>query len=648
MPPGGVAGNPGGVAGGFPMPPGGVAGGRPPGGGVLGPGGGAFPPGGVAGNPGGFPMPPGGVAGGRPIGGVVGAAGGGAIGNPGFPGQPGGAIGRPGFPGQPGIPGRPAGATEDDSLHLSMYAIVEVKDARKMRSGRTQIDHKWGSTVLYTVPGQLEITPVKLPTVKERYDAKYKEMMRSGKPREKELEDLAEWALAHGLLGKFADLMEQLGEINPANKAVVAFKKVDADIRRPITKGEATDAYAKQFRRFKKWPRAGHYVLLYDAKEERPDIDSRYRRLEENFKAFFYWFALKGIALQVPDKQLVAILVDDPKHFKELRNTFDLPPQVADGFYARRDNMAIFSATRLDEAYDAINKATKDMWQQGWDPEKLLSADKQDARKAHPPKATSEQVAYAQTIALLLKALKEESEIASVTHEGTRQLLAATGLKPGTVLLPRGVAAPEWIQFGMGSFFETPEGAPWIGTGAPSWLYLVTFDVMQAAEKLDKPEEALKKVVTDRYFDDSIVIHTEHARLITRSGLLKARTMSWALTYYLARKHLDGLIRYYEELQKLPRDLDFDEDVLMGCFGRAFGLMKEGNSGGLLKEGKWEQLDEAKLQELAKDWYQTIKDTPLEIDEARKDAVKAAIDRQKKGGGGGLRVPGPAGKPGTQ
>jgi len=40
----------------------------------------------------------------------------------------------------------------------------------------------------------------------------------------------------------------------------------------------------------------------------------------------------------------------------------------------------------------------------------------------------------------------------------------ATGLKglgeAERPLLPRAVAAPEWIQFGMGSVFETPNSSP--------------------------------------------------------------------------------------------------------------------------------------------------------------------------------------------
>jgi hypothetical protein len=514
-----------------------------------------------------------------------------------------------------------------------MWAYVEVRDARRMKSGRIQIDHKWGSTILYTSPGQIDITVERLPTVRVRYEQKLKDVTRGGKPTERQFEDLAEWCLAHGMLDEFARNMDQLGDLAPGNKAFLAYKAVKTAIDRPVPTGDLSDVHKKLGSRFKAPRESPHYVLLYDAKEERPDISTRLTRLEDTFKAFFYWFALKGVVLQLPDHRLVAVLTDSPDYFKELRRRFDSGPLVADGFYARRENVAVFSSRRLDLAYDALSKVTKDMWERGWDPEKLLSRDPQDARKAHPRGASGEEIAYAQTVALLTKALQEESEVASVTHEGTRQLLAAASLKPGTVLLPRGVAAPEWVQFGVGSFFETPEGAPWMGTGAPSWTYLVAFDVLQTGEKLDKAEDAIKMVITDKYFQESN--HGRH-----RGALLNARTMSWSLTYYLARKHTDGLIRYFQELENLPRDLEFDDDVLLGCFGRAFGLMQDPK-----------HIDEGKLAELAKDWYQTIKDTPLEINEARKDAIKAEQERynKRRGGGGGVPKPpaGPAGPGGV-
>jgi hypothetical protein len=76
--------------------------------------------------------------------------------------------------------------------------------------------------------------------------------------------------------------------------------------------------------------------------------------------------------------------------------------------------------------------------------------------------------------------------------------------------------------------------------------------------KLDKPEEALRNVVTDHYFNLMSGKRDEEEK---EKAQRKAQTMSWALVYYLAQERRDGLLRYYQELSSMPRDLDFDEEI---------------------------------------------------------------------------------------
>src|SRR6185437_3746673 len=82
-------------------------------------------------------------------------------------------------------------------------------------------------------------------------------------------------------------------------------------------------------------------------------------------------------------------------------------------------------------------------------------------------------IAEAQMLSLMLKALEQEAELATVSHEVSRQLLFASGL------LPRNVAVPEWALFGVGSFFETPLQSPWPTIGAPSPYYLPRWRELQ-------------------------------------------------------------------------------------------------------------------------------------------------------------------------
>jgi hypothetical protein len=211
-----------------------------------------------------------------------------------------------------------------------------------------------------------------------------------------------------------------------------------------------------------------------------------------------------------------------------------------------------------------------------------------------------------QTLALAIRSLQEDAALAAVSHEGARQLIAAVGI------LPRNVIAPEWVQFGLASFFETPHQSPWESVGGPNFLYLRQYKDMETKKKLDPPDTALINTITDRYF--------RYARLTNqKSALLKARTMAWSLTYYLAQKRLDELRQYYQELSTLPRDMELDETVLLNCFGRAFGLM-DGNG----------KIDQIKLQNMARDWHQVKTYTPLEVQFEVKEVVQQMAEDLKK------------------
>lgn len=52
----------------------------------------------------------------------------------------------------------------------------------------------------------------------------------------------------------------------------------------------------------------------------------------------------------------------------------------------------------------------------------------------------------------------------------------------------------------------------------------------------------------------------------------KAYATAWALYYYLAKNHPDGLARYTAELARMPRDLPLDEPTRLALFARAFNL----------------------------------------------------------------------------
>jgi len=102
----------------------------------------------------------------------------------------------------------------------------------------------------------------------------------------------------------------------------------------------------------------------------------------------------------------------------------------------------------------------------------------------------------------------------------------------------------------------------------PQYNYLSQFQEMSRFDgKMDKAPVALTKVVTDQYFREAGSAKDKEQK----AGLLKARTLAWSLAFFLPRE-AGRPAAYFRELDKLPRDLEFDGDVLLGAFARRFDL----------------------------------------------------------------------------
>jgi hypothetical protein len=674
MPGGGYGGTmPAGGAGGM-VPPGGAGGFVPPGGGGKFSGGvGGVAPGvggGVGGAPiaggaGGAPPIAGGAGGAPPIAGGGPPMGGGApmggypaglsgVGGGGPP-MGGGAPMGGGQPYPPGLAGGGAagnfsgsfggigGITIPSVTYTPVYAVavLDTDTAKPFLGtpGYYVVKHKWnGST--YLPLNNPSVRLLKDPTLAPavvRFDKESNKIRdthkdKDGKVTAEGLVKLAEWALHHGLRDKFEETMDELVKLESKSEnphpAAKAYKTIKAEMARKITKPDPIERLSKSVLSEYKPVQGEHYVLLHnmDSKEKDPaEVESRLRKLENNYYNFYYWFALKGVVPKVPDERLVAVLVGgtNQDQFNRQRKIFDDQPLVVDGFLARSDNVVVLANHRLDSSYSALVKNTENYW-------KVVP---QDSVLKKLPKDQSMAVgAEAQTVALLLKLMEEDSETAAVSYEGTRQLLQATGY------LPKNVAAPTWLQFGLGSFFETPKGSMWTTVGVPGVTldqeanYLTQYKKFASDEKvkLEKSRAIqLKKVITDQYWHDSEKLLSSD---LSRN---KARALSWALTYYLMNHKLEGLKRYQEELSKLPRDLEFDADTLILCFARAFDLLDARDPN---------KVDEGKLASLAEKWHDVIDATNSEISAALQEQLDKELSSIKVGGGvGGGTNPGGVG-----
>jgi hypothetical protein len=644
MPGGGMPGMPGnaGGAGGGPGMPGGAGGiGGGLGGGMGGPG----MPGGMGGMMGGPGRPGGGMMGrqggmgfggmmGRPGGGgMMGRPGGGGMmGGPGMPGMPGGGgmMGGPGMPGMPGMPGGQQGEQPKDEGPW-LYVYIEVKDLKDNGSS-TYINHKWGkSGLLMDIKDFISKEYIPGKPYAQEFAEGFKKVSRSKASPDlaKKLWELANDALAHSLHKQFHLAMDALIKL-PADMT----KDYQANIKNyqhvrdalknppaaddPAIKAFTDQMLADSYRHFRSdrvidgQKKPGFYVLYTKSPAA---AKQKLELLEANLENFYYWFAMQKGAEQpaLPRTRLVAVM-NDEKTFQNEQVSWGVPAPVADGFTPRSDNVIFLSDERQDPAYarlianvkPAIEELLKDVRNYGVTEEMLLSGKIwEDRQKAYQLSTTK--IGEAQTLLIVRKALQEDSERATITHEGTRQLLVASGM------FPRHVDVPEWVLAGLASYFETPVQAVFPGVGLPSWTHLVVFKHLQKTEVFAKPPEVLYNTLTDRYFakarhaSELAQEHRDDDGLAdkARESWDLARCTAWAFVYHLASNdRINDLVAYGRELNQLPRDMELGELALQGCAARAFKIGDSRNAARIDMPGKGSRL--------ASTWFKQMADLTLE------------------------------------
>jgi hypothetical protein len=466
-----------------------------------------------------------------------------------------------------------------------------------------------------------------IPTLAERYKKREAETFKS-KPSILDLvgpDGLARWALEHGLVKQFVEVMNKAKELDKTNGVVVAFDKVQKDLeRRPAGNGAAATVKAKLLDGYQiATSDRHHYALLHNLSPgHEAEVKAHLDRLENHFRSFYYWWALRGITLPVPPERQVAVLTDAGEDLRRLRKHLQVSPPLAESYFARREGLPILPSRRGDGPYKELETISNPFWQAGFNRTAIL---KGMPRVGMPPRTKEADAEVPRLMAVLLKAMENEWEATGISHETSRQLLFSTGL------LPRNVAVPEWVQSGMGAFFEVPLQSPWPTLGAPSSYWLPRFREMREKNKLGATAyDTLVQVVTDGYFRRAT------AAGATDADLRKARATAWALAYYLARENLPALQSYFRELSKMPRDIDLDDKVLLACFARALGCVKADKT-----------VDVAALRNLATSWYNYMGRQQLDAESMHRE-IREAYARMSRPAAPPPTIPPGVGPPGVR
>jgi hypothetical protein len=535
--------------------------------------------------------------------------------------------GAPGMPGMPGMPGPGSGTGSEYRLNPDDYvtAVVPIKNLQPLSSGtygkgpdgrpenigvrgHFRFESKHGSTYIDTNQGEIILDyrgydgklVDRYPDPKKQLDLNRRDSRKYGSPEGQVL--LAEWCLEVGLPDEAQAILDRL-LVHPAkdtfkpNTVTVteAYAKVKDLLTANVDKSERANQWKDRLG-YQVLSVSKHYAIVHQENTQK-SADRRLDALENNFKTLYIWFALRGRALPAPSEKLVAVIVGDATEFRRYRDTFEATNLVADGFHARRENLAVFSARRLDKASVNFEQIVKDIYREQR-PEDLFKSRLPNLRENPKAPDTYRKYARASTLALVDNLLQEEAEIAAATHEGTKQLFAETGL------LPRNVLAPEWVRFGIAALFEMPKGpfpgssnqlqvALHPGGGGPHWAYMRYFEELKDKGILNigNAPDVFIDTVTDEHFRSARKAEVQYRAQMRKNEegdskatpyeelYARARTYAWSTIYFLAKTKYKEFEAFLQELSKVPRDAEIDANAVVIAFCKAYGIAVGGLTG---------------------------------------------------------------------
>jgi hypothetical protein len=547
------------------------------------------------------------------------------VGVPGI-GFPAAGGGKKGFPVRPGNqPNDPSAKMDSPSDHMwvTVYLHIQSEPKQKAMVGAgikiIQLDHQYGKNTFLPIPPKddnfLEAEHIQRPSLTLEHDKKLNRLKES--PKAKDFVDLAFWDWSHGLMKQFHQTLEELKKVDAKHPAAVAYQKIQKQLAAaapgddPSLKDFYKEMRSQNYRSMVS--DKGRYVLFTTLTPGKDDakVKRRLTRLEEALESFYYWFALQDNVPvpPMPRHRLAGVLISEPAEFYRKHKSWGPVPMLGSGFTPRRDNVMVLCVKRLDDAYVLMEN-----WMEQWKQQrKLETTELLDGKVWNRSDAKPNALAFSiiQTMAVVEKAMEDEAERATLTHEAVRQLLAATGL------LPHNVAAPEWIQEGLASYFERPFGAVYGAGGLPSWSNLVAYKHYKPS--LGKGRDMLLNTITDRYFhiarQASMDLEEGRERPDrVQADWERAQATSWALVYYLDRQqNMDRLLGYITVLAHMPRDMELSDRALEATFAKTFGLT---DAKGPMK------LDPGRLQSFADKWVDYMKGVSLEVPSEEMESLK--------------------------
>jgi hypothetical protein len=296
-----------------------------------------------------------------------------------------------------------------------------------------------------------------------------------------------------------------------------------------------------------------HYSIVYDTDEE--FAQSRARVFEKVFRSYFGFFENLDFELKMPQAKLQVLLFDGRLDFARYIGAPN-PMATPDGLYFHEDRQVVFYNAISDEVYQnirgSISQITDNISQLEAQLRRVNAGARitiifPDGRRIVVTKHQAERILRDNRDDLekrkkeMIGFLKTQN-VVTTAHEGTHQLMAATGLFPFME------DAPLWLNEGLATFIEASYRGRWVGVGTINQERLKVFK--EAVE--GAPGRTLHPL-KDLLSRESLLTSG------TRSSILVAYSEVWALVYYLTKTRRDEFVSYLDYVQKRGKRARQDE-----------------------------------------------------------------------------------------
>lgn len=181
--------------------------------------------------------------------------------------------------------------------------------------------------------------------------------------------------------------------------------------------------------------------------------------------------------------------------------------------------------------------------------------------------ASSSRVNSPARINQMLSNPRAEHMVGTIVHEATHQLAFNTGLQT------RYTDIPMWVSEGIAVYFETPDlrsSRGWRGIGRLN------------SHRLDQFLRSLPK----RTENDFVSLLSSDARFRDREQVINAYAESWALNYYLIKKHEKEYLQYMQMLSKKRLMVYAEPEERLAEFKAIFGEDVQGLEADFLRTMK--------------------------------------------------------------